>query len=1245
MHARIVGLGKVGICLLAVMAFHCRQPAQAGNVAEQRIRCLYNGWILTVDPWLALADDDTQDRCRFYVLHAVLMDPTDGVIAAVYPRLPGAPGGGQAAQPVSAYPELTSTDTMPPPGVTIDAIVQYWREEGVAESLLADLSPLDLAGAVVTAGLADDHFHVTSWSKKLPAPGDTFGFWADVGDPAYYTDTETWERVCVRQALWAMVADANRHLADNGITSMYMHGFWYTQIDDAPAGSLTTETYLFEPGGDCTVNTYNDIYLLNRIGLGATAPVAPPPDPCNSDPSTWPAVDYEVVPVVLVHTSGQACWYNSKVLEEFNCHQRDDLGGSFTDIDVLTVTPPAPESGDSWEFTLDAAAPGYASLAALAPPFPVDIVTDVGNPGDMRYVPFLIIQVNQAAGIISGHPYFTELAEEAFEDPGTVVVTPFFRSLVECITEEDWAAAAAYWGEVSGDDAVGYGWWDPGNPHGTNWYNGAERGLIEYFHDPVAGLWRPSGYAEHYVMRDALSSFVIETPTVAECMEHRRRLAAWCHRHGLTAVNDIMFYRRASNLQEFESYEALSYDHAWAGGGEVEAPFNLRVGLYYYIENAGEVGDVLRLACNDSADNDMERLKPAPDHPEYPGWVRWLGWKIQLDGGTGARTICSSALMPKARITDEHLTQDEAGNQLTFYDHSFGLLTMSNLQEQVFTSRESAGLYWLVRESDPDSPFHNSALAEDWSFFREGVTTFLDRVIDEEVLRADLANLDHVELEVFGEPPVDQPAEMAAKLVNLVDQINDGYKRTLAAIAKIWFERSMAAADGVSMPAQTVSHCLGDGAVDLWVHGIKQIRDEVTSFPAAWEDLPEHWRTVVPEDADLSLVRTVFENERFRVEHILHFASNALADLMGTGGLNQGVPAASRNVVFSLQPALLGLDGQAFLTNGFPYAQELWEISNGGFASFWRGVPWRPRTHHAMPCPMFLDHDIPFTLDTDPPSVRDPRPAITIIAAAARTPVEIDPSDWVGNLTGEPVVRPPDYYVGKAYGPLGLTPESPTNPMRLSVEQSLCAMTFWGAYTARMEESSGSVAPGRFADLVIWNYNPLGIKGPTGLSLEQLGRVPAGSDDEVRVATINTFIDKFLPAMTLVGAVPVWQCGVRIDMPRYIRPGQTFHATGLVDNPSEPMADVPVCFVLDVFGEYWFWPGWIYHHPPDAVGFDYCAMDIATGTTAVEVIPAFSWPDTGNDSLSGIYLYGAMLNTEMNDLFGAMAIVEWGFGP
>ncbi len=1235
-----------------------------GADAAERLRCLYNGYFLTVDPVSALDAASKADRYRLYVLHAVLIDPDNGRIAAIYPSLPGNPGPGWlTAKPVSEYPDLLTMEHPPAPGVTITEIMNYWRAEGVDEELLTGFEPVDLQGAVVTPGMIDDHFHVTSWSKKIPAAGNTFGFWADVGDPAYYTDVETWGRVCVREALWSIVADANRHIAEMDKDSIYLHGYWFTEIDEPIGDDEFPSTFLYEFGGDCNHNTYNDVYLLNRIGRGPGAPQEPPGDPCNSDPSEWPPVTYESTAAVLVHTSGQACWYNSETLEAFNDYQENELGEKFDEVSVLSISPPSP-SEDDWTVRLDAGDPDLNELMSLAPPYPIDIAVVYDPPGEDLYVPFQTLSRDAEEHELKVRPFIEDLAYDAFNEVEfTAAAVPFYRTIVECITDAEWQDAAEYADHSVSEEMLDYGDWDPREPHGTNWYNGAERGLIQYFHDAEAGVWRPSGYAEHYVMRDALSSFVIDEPTVEDCMEHRRRLADWCHRHGVTAVNDIMFYRRVTNTYEFESYEALSYDHGEGYGGAGRGyrdsvptsadPFNLRVGLYYYIENAVEVQKTMSLAHSPTDGYDVERLQAPAGHSEYPGWVRWLGWKIQLDGGTGARTLCTNAPMAKARMDDSYETEDEDGNTLTFLNHSYGLLTMTNLQEQVFTSRETAALYWLVRESDPSSPHYNDALQNDWTFFKEGIVGFLNREISEQDLRDDLNALDHVELITSGYPPRDQPAELAGKLGDLIEQIQDGYERTLAAAAKIFYERSAAKAEGVPMPCQTVCHCIGDGAVDVWARIIRQLKYDVEHFPETWGELPSYWQDVIPEDADLSLVDREFDNERYRIEHILNMSCRAVQDIRGTGGIDSETTPDSRNVVFSVQPSLLALDGQSIRNNGFPYAQELWKIPDCEIGSFWRNLPWRPRSHHHMPCPLFMDYDIPFALDTDPPAVRDPRPVITLISAVARTPIEINPTDWVGKFGEDPACKPTDYLAGKVYGPLGLTTQTPANPMRLSVEQALSAMTFWPAYVSGLDQEMGAIAvpressesPGWFADMIIWKANPLGIRGPGGTSLETLGRTPEGVQDTERLATVNAFIRKFLPQITLIGGAIVWQLGVRMEMPTVVHAGDDFFVNAYIDNPGDTMTDVPVFFLMDIYGEYWFWPCWKYYNPPESEEIDYQIMNVPTGTTPVKVIPTITWPDIGNVEIHGLYFYGAMLNQEMNQIIGNWEAVEWGCEP
>lgn len=105
--------------------------------------------------------------------------------------------------------------------------------------------------------------------------------------------------------------------------------------------------------------------------------------------------------------------------------------------------------------------------------------------------------------------------------------------------------------------------------------------------------------------------------------------------------------------------------------------------------------------------------------------------------------------------------------------------------------------------------------------------------------------------------------------------------------------------------------------------------------------------------------------------------------------------------------------------------------------------------------------------------------------------------------------------------------------MALRVEQALSLMTFWSAFISGRETEIGAIAgpdavletEGWHADLVVWAANPLAIKGPSGWTLNDLGSVPEGTDDEAAKDLINRFIGLFRPLMTLVGGVPVYVRG------------------------------------------------------------------------------------------------------------------------
>lgn len=121
--------------------------------------------------------------------------------------------------------------------------------------------------------------------------------------------------------------------------------------------------------------------------------------------------------------------------------------------------------------------------------------------------------------------------------------------------------------------------------------------------------------------------------------------------------------------------------------------------------------------------------------------------------------------------------------------------------------------------------------------------------------------------------------------------------------------------------------------------------------------------------------------------------------------------------------------------------------------------------------------------------------------------------------------------------------------------------------------------------------------------------------------------------------------GVRLELPGRVHPGEPFWITASLDNPGEPRPDVPVVMVLDVHGETWFWPSWSPYEPSASTGFDHGTMDLPTGTTRLVVLPALPWPETGDQAMEGLFLYGALLTPDLTGIDGGWDSREWAFGP
>jgi len=85
--------------------------------------------------------------------------------------------------------------------------------------------------------------------------------------------------------------------------------------------------------------------------------------------------------------------------------------------------------------------------------------------------------------------------------------------------------------------------------------------------------------------------------------------------------------------------------------------------------------------------------------------------------------------------------------------------------------------------------------------------------------------------------------------------------------------------------------------------------------------------------------------------------------------------------------------------------------------------------------------------------------------------------------------------------------------------------------------------------------------------------------------------------------------------------------------------------MLEVFGEYWFWPNWTHYAPPAHTGFGFAYLDVPVGETEVIVVPSFIWPDTGTATVPGLWFYGACLSPDLSAIDGAWAARQWGYGP
>ncbi len=116
--------------------------------------------------------------------------------------------------------------------------------------------------------------------------------------------------------------------------------------------------------------------------------------------------------------------------------------------------------------------------------------------------------------------------------------------------------------------------------------------------------------------------------------------------------------------------------------------------------------------------------------------------------------------------------------------------------------------------------------------------------------------------------------------------------------------------------------------------------------------------------------------------------------------------------------------------------------------------------------------------------------------------------------------------------------------------------------------------------------------------------------------------------------------GVTIEMPlEMYYPGDTCYVTVTVCNTTgSPLVDYPLFVILDVYGTFFFGPGFTGEF--DSYLRDYPVFP--RDATVVPVLDPFTWPDTGT-SAAGILFHAALTDPDVALIFGEMDTFEFGW--
>ncbi len=137
--------------------------------------------------------------------------------------------------------------------------------------------------------------------------------------------------------------------------------------------------------------------------------------------------------------------------------------------------------------------------------------------------------------------------------------------------------------------------------------------------------------------------------------------------------------------------------------------------------------------------------------------------------------------------------------------------------------------------------------------------------------------------------------------------------------------------------------------------------------------------------------------------------------------------------------------------------------------------------------------------------------------------------------------------------------------------------------------------------------------------------------DLTRAVTYNNDIYAMSPAATVLRRTSDTLELSILTPCEHIIEGDAFSINGRFYNPGSAIYGARVFFILDVWGEFYFWPSWSHYMWSTGAGIDWSAMDIASGMSEFTVVPPFVWP-SGAGTANGLLIHAAASDEQMTVL-------------